>query len=235
MPPRDPPAPEVDTAVAELYALAPEDFVAARDARARALKAGGRRPEAVAVAALKRPTAAAHLLNLLARAHGDDVEGLLDLGPMLREAQDGLDAAGLRALSQQRRAVVDALVRQAVALAPAAVPAPVRGEVQATLEAALLDDQVAGDVRAGRLARAAERAGFGAVPGTLAVAPPSTPSVRKAPAARVAAAPTGRRGPSPTAPAPVAPAVDRAAAQAAVRERRQAERREAAEDRKSVV
>ena len=252
-PPSAPAPAQVEQVAEELYALPPEQFVAARDARVRQLRAAGQRADSAAVAKLPRPTAAAHLVNLLARAHRADLAGLLDLGPLLRQAQDSLDGAGLRALSGRRRAVVDALVRQAVAQAGRDVPAQVRGEVQGTLEAALLDDDVAADVRAGRLARAAERASFaGLDPGAPAPSPARTPGPSPArtpgpapvrtpgPApARTpgpergrlrsrAAAPTRRSEPEPPA-APRRPPQDRGAHQAAARERREAERRVAAD------
>src|ERR1700712_153141 len=93
----------------ELYGLTPEEFTAARNARAKAAQADGDRALADAVKALAKPTAAAWLANQLVRQDPDALDPLLELGSALREATAKLDGAEMRALSRQQPKVVAAL------------------------------------------------------------------------------------------------------------------------------
>jgi hypothetical protein len=153
-------------AASDLYALPPEDFVAARDVAAKRAKAAGDRRLAAEIAKLRRPTVGAWLVNLLARQRPELVGELLELGVALRSAQRDLRGEDLRELSVRRRAVVAELSREAVRLArrdhrrdnlPVA-------EVEATLAAALADPAVAEQVRTGRLSKTVVYAGFGETP-----------------------------------------------------------------------
>jgi hypothetical protein len=168
----------------DLYHLAPEDFTAARDAAAKQARADGDREAATALKALRRPTVSAWLLNTLVHAQRELVEQLLQLGPGLAQAQAGRDAGALRALGEQRRQLVSAVVASAVDAAGRPVAAAVRDEVAATLEAALADPASADAVRSGRLVRPLSYAGFGEVDLADAVAPPT-----RVPAAGSAAPP----------------------------------------------
>ena len=60
----------IEDVAAELYGLAPEEFTAARNARAKGAKAGGDAELAAQVQSLRKPTAGAWLLNQLVRQHG---------------------------------------------------------------------------------------------------------------------------------------------------------------------
>src|SRR5262245_7148705 len=71
----------------ELFALAPGEFVAARDSLAKRLEAAGERELARVVRALKRPTASAWAVNQLARRMPKEIERLLEAGRALREAE----------------------------------------------------------------------------------------------------------------------------------------------------
>ncbi|MEV0002477.1 hypothetical protein AB0H28_09340 [Micromonospora sp. NPDC050980] len=162
--------PEVPTEVLRrLYAAPPDRFVAARDAAAAQAREAGDPGTAREIGRLRRPTVAAWLVNLLAIRRPELVADLAQLAESLRAAQRDLRGGKLRELSAQRRAVVGALVaevRRLAAAEPAAPPAgklPL-GEVEATLNAALSDTDVAERVRAGRLLRASHYAGFGEVP-----------------------------------------------------------------------
>ena len=159
----------------DLYRLAPEDFTAARDGAAKQARSDGDRERAATLKALRRPTVSAWLLNTLVHSEPQLVEQLLELGPGLAQAQAGRDAAALRALGEQRRQLVGAVVDRAVTLADRTVTAAVRDEVASTLEAALADPASADAVRSGRLVRALSYAGFGEVDLVEAVAPASTP------------------------------------------------------------
>ncbi|WBB72862.1 hypothetical protein O7602_24680 [Micromonospora sp. WMMD1128] len=155
--------------VRRLYATPPDKFVEARDAAVAQARQAGDPRTAREIGRLRRPTVAAWLVNLLAIRRPELVADLAQLAESLRAAQRDLRGGKLRELSAQRRAVVGALVAEVRRLAadePAAPPAgklPL-GEVEATLNAALSDTEVAEQVRAGRLLRSSHYAGFGEVP-----------------------------------------------------------------------
>jgi hypothetical protein len=148
---------------ADLYRLPPEEFTAARDDEAKAAKAEGDADAAKELKALRKPSVAAWLVNVLVAEQPDLVEQLLTLGPALAEAQAKGQGDQLRTLGAQRRDLVDAVVAQAVALAGRSITAAVRDEVASTLETALADQEAAEAVRSGRLVRARSHAGFGGV------------------------------------------------------------------------
>ncbi|MGW5578239.1 hypothetical protein [Micromonospora chokoriensis] len=155
--------------VQQLYRTPPDRFVAARDAAVAEARRAGDATTARQLARLRRPTVAAWLVNLLAIRRPELVADLVHLADALRTAQRELRGPRLRELSAQRRAVVGALVVEVRKLAAAEPEAPPAGrlplaEVEATLNAAFSDAEVAEQVRAGRLLRAASYAGFGEVP-----------------------------------------------------------------------
>ncbi|GHH71663.1 hypothetical protein GCM10018781_33310 [Kitasatospora indigofera] len=148
---------DLDQVADELYGLAPADFTAARDEAAGRARRAGDRALAERIRALRRPTTAAWLANLLVRAHPTETAALLDLGQALRAAQDQLAGAELRDLLVRRHQVVLALVAQALDEARnAGRPAgdgPAQ-ELTETLEAALADPSAAAALAAGRLGTA---------------------------------------------------------------------------------
>jgi DNA repair exonuclease SbcCD ATPase subunit len=155
-----------DELIQRLYESPPDGFVAARTAAVDEARRAGDRATAKRLAALKKPTVAAWVVNLLALRRPDLIAELVELSAALREAQRGLDGDQLRELTAQRRQVVSALVGAARKLALEAEPGaklPL-GEVEATLTAALAEPDVAAQVRTGRLIRSATYAGFGEVP-----------------------------------------------------------------------
>ncbi|MFF7296235.1 hypothetical protein [Streptomyces sp. NPDC008265] len=151
---------DVDAVTTELYGLLPEEFTAARDARAAAARRDGDRAAAGALAALRRPTLAVWAANLLARAEEDQARRLLELGEGLREAHRNLAGEELRTLSHQQHVVVAAMAREACRLAGEAGK-PVSGSVQHAVEQ-ILRAVLADPVTAETWAR-----------GVLAEAPPS--------------------------------------------------------------
>jgi hypothetical protein len=180
-PPADGPADgataRLDAIARELYALPPEDFTSARNARA----AASDRALAARVKALRKPTAAAWAVDLLAR-EGQLAEAL-ELAGALREAQDDLDGAELARLSRQRRALVGALATQAVELAAergVSVSGAARTDVEKTINAAVMDAAAAAAVMTARLVRPLEASGFDAVDVSDAVGG-SLPGVPDAP------------------------------------------------------
>jgi hypothetical protein len=150
------------TAADELYDLVPEEFTAARNARAKELKADDREL-ADQVSQLKKPSPAAWIVNRLVREHVDEVEELLDLGVELREAQAAGDGKALTKIGSERRKLVSALLQQATELADAAGRSPSRAvldEVEQTLIAGTVDEAADAAVRSGRLVRSLQAVGF---------------------------------------------------------------------------
>jgi methyl-accepting chemotaxis protein len=172
----------------ELYALPADAFTPARDAKAKELK--GDKELAAAVKRLKRPSVAAWVVNQFVRREGEQVDQLIGVGVALREAQEGMDGAELRALTRQRRQLTSAVTQQARELAKdegVKVTQAVADQVEATLTAALLDPECAQAVRSGLLTGALSSTGVGEVDVASAVAVPealgfSASLTREAPA-----------------------------------------------------
>ena len=132
------------------------------------------------VQALRKPSPSAWAVNLLARARANELEQLADLGATMRDAQDELDRDQLAALTRQRRALVNALAKQASSLASEThhtLTTSVLEEVAATLQAALNDESASSAVRSGRLVHSLEATGIEPVDLTDAVAAPDASMV----------------------------------------------------------
>jgi hypothetical protein len=158
----------VNEAVDGLYALPPSEFTAARDAAVKELRAAGKREEADELKRLKRPSPAAHAVNLLARERPDELAELFGAQERLRQAQSGALGGGgsrqLRDATAEERQIVAALAKAAEALARASagkLPAGVGEKVSATLHAAATDEDLRAAIEAGRLDREREAVGFG--------------------------------------------------------------------------
>ncbi len=145
----------------ELYGAPPERFTARRDELAREAGAEGDKALATAVRALRRPTAAAWVVNHLVREDSDAVEALVGLGERMREAQSTLSGAQMRALSRERQSMLRELVRHAAALAGGSVSASVTAEVEQTLRAVLADEDASAAVRSGCLTHGLAYSGLG--------------------------------------------------------------------------
>jgi hypothetical protein len=157
----------------ELYALPLDRFTPERDARAKDLKAD--RELAAAVKKLRKPSLAAWVVNLLVRRESEQVEQVLAIGASLREAQEGMDGAELRALTRQRRQLTSAVTGQARALAAdegVRVTQSVADEVESTLTAGLVDPDAASALRSGLLVRSLRATGVDTVDVAEAVALP---------------------------------------------------------------
>lgn len=157
----------------ELYALSQDDFTPARDAKAKELKA--EKELAAAVKRLKKPSVAAWVVNLFVRRETEQVEQVIAVGQALRDAQEGMDGAELRALTRQRRQLTSAVTQQARSLAReegVRVTQAVADQVESTLTAAMLDPECAKAVRSGLLTAALSSTGVGSVDLTTAVALP---------------------------------------------------------------
>jgi hypothetical protein len=183
----------VAAAAAELYGADPEAFTERRKALAAAARDAGQRDAATAIAALRKPTRAAWVVNRLARADPDAPARMAALAAELRAAERAKDGPRLRELSAARGALLDALTAQALAAAGGPdPPSSLRAEVTATLTAALADPETAAAFAAGTLTKAAQWSGFGYA--DLGPADDSSPDGTRSPAAS---------GPAPTNSAPV--------------------------------
>jgi hypothetical protein len=189
---------DLDSVADDLYGLPPEGFTAARDAAAKraddtALKK--------AIKALRKPTVSAHAVNRIVRDDPDAVDRLLALGDDLRSAMTGR-GGDVRGLTEQRRELVSSML-------DAGLPANVRDDVTATLEAATADPGLADAVRSGRLVKPLRYAGFGAMPDlddAVATAVPRRPRSRpKTAAPAKKAAPTKKAAKRAPQPKPAAP------------------------------
>jgi hypothetical protein len=152
---------------AELYLVPPARFVATRDQVARQASQAGRPELAARLRELRRPTQSAWLVNLLVRHEPDGMAQLRALGRQLRAAQTTLDGTELRRLSERRRVLVGELTelaRQQAGGAGFAVTERALTEVEATLNAALVDLAAACAAMSGRLVRPMAHNGFGPRP-----------------------------------------------------------------------
>lgn len=188
---------DLDTVATELYGAPPDAFTPTRNERAKEARRAGDAELGRAIAALRKPSAAAWLANQLVRQRAGDVNELLEVGDAMRNAQDRLDAETMRRLAPRRHALVDSLVQAARRLAleqgrPLS-DATVQ-ELLATLEAAFADPGAGDALRSGRLTGALRYSGFGAVDVTGVVATPV--EARETPT---------RRTPSTSGRAPKAP------------------------------
>jgi hypothetical protein len=161
---------DLDGVLDELYGAPPERFTARRDELARQARADGDKDLASAVHALRRPTAAAWVVNALARQAPEAVGELVELGARMREAQSVLSGSQMRALSRERQQVLAHLVRQATALAAGPVSPSVSQEVEETLRAAVSDEDAADAVRTGCLTHGLSYSGLGPVDTSTATA-----------------------------------------------------------------
>ncbi|GHG39495.1 hypothetical protein GCM10012320_00190 [Sinomonas cellulolyticus] len=220
---------------AELYALPPSEFTAARNARAKAAKAEGEALLAKQVARLPKPSVSAWCVDALVRTRPAELAPVLELGAALREAQDSLDAARMRELGEQRMDVIAEAVRSAREAAEeqsVAVSEAAAGEVEQTLRAAMADPQAGDAVRRGLLVRSLVSNGWEpvdldgavAVPGAIPAPAPTAQSGAAGKSAEVARTPRQNGDAAPQAEDEAAAHRRRAEAEAALaRERAGAE------------
>jgi hypothetical protein len=215
---------DVGAVVDELYQQDPGSFTSQRDARVAAARREGDRPAAVAIKAFKRPSPPAWAINLLARAHPDEIDELVDLGARLRQAQASLSGEELRVLTRERRKFVVGLAREARSLASDhghPLSATAARQVEDTLNAALADPEASVAVASGRLVRSLEHAGLGPVDLDGAVAGTVTASSTAGSRRRRGKAESG-----PTKPGPAPPGVTEPGPEPSARARVEAELKE---------
>ena len=209
-----------DEVADELYALPPEEFVPARKARADQAKAEGDKALAQEIGSLPKPSTAAWVCNLLVRYEGEEIAGLVELGGLLREAQESLAGDQVRALDVQRRQLIAALTRQARALAYEqghAVTTQVATQVEETLRAAMADPDAGEALLSGRLTAPMSYSGMGTG---------ARPNLRLVPPPRA----TPKRGPAEPSPRKGGRRTADGGNAAEERRRREEEARRAAEE-----
>jgi hypothetical protein len=214
---------DFDEVADELYAVHPDEFIGVRTERQNEAKAEGDRELAQDIGALPKPSTAAWVANLLVREHREEIEGLVELGTLLREAQESLAGDQLRALNTQRSQLLGALTRQALAVARRhghPVSTSIEAQVEDTLRAGMSDPEAGEALLSGRLASAMSYSGMG----TIGLRP-DLRVVRTARPERAPAAPRPARAPKAGGRA-ASTAADR---QAEEERRREEERRAAAE------
>jgi len=166
----------VDEEIERLFALAPEEFIAARDEAARRLRDDGDADGAKRLKSLRRPSVAAWAINQLRRRSSDELEQLLAVGDELRKGQrralSGLKAQDLREVGARRRAARGRLLAAAEnILRERGDAGPHLDEVAATLDAAVVDEDAATLVRAGQLSKPLSAPATFELSGALKVAP----------------------------------------------------------------
>jgi hypothetical protein len=157
---------DFDEAADALYAAPSADFISRRNELAKELKAAGDQLGSTRLKALRKPTVAAWLANLVARELPDDVDDLLALGDEFRAATADLDGERLRDLTPKRHKLLDQLAKSAAGLAEREgqkVSADVAQKLRETLDAALVDPAAGEAVRDARLTSALRHVGFGVV------------------------------------------------------------------------
>lgn len=148
--------------VDHLYALPAGEFVAARNALAKELKAAGDKEAGAAVAKLRRPTSTAWALNQVARGQADLLDAALGAKADLRAATEGTgrgEDVDLRAATTADREATRAVIAAARALL-GGEDAGLASRITDTLLAAVLDDRIAGVVRSGCLSAEQDASGF---------------------------------------------------------------------------
>jgi hypothetical protein len=232
-----------DEVADELYAVPPEEFIAARTERQQEAKAAGDKELAREIGALSKPPTAAWVVNVLTRRRPDEMAQLVELGELMREAQSTLEGEQLKQFSRQRHQVLDAMVRQARALARELghpISTAVAVQVEETLRAAIADPRAGEAVLTGRLTAALDYSGLGEIDLSSAVAAPAarrparTPAPSRTPA-RAATRPARTRVDDVDAEAEAAREADREAEREAARQReREARQRELREARREL-
>jgi hypothetical protein len=177
-------------AIDALYALPLEVFTAERDALAKRLRKDKDRDGANAVAKLRKPTAAAWMLNQVAREEPEAVTALLEATEALRQATGS--GEGVREAITAHRDASRAVLALAREQHPNGKPATdaVVDRIRDVLAAVALDEGLAEALRAGRLAAgegeadAGPDSAFGQEAAPAKAAPPRRGRAAKAAALR---------------------------------------------------
>jgi hypothetical protein len=185
-----------DDGVDALYGLPLDEFTPARDALAKELRGSGERDAGAWVKALKKPSAAAWVVNQLARSQGRDAKHVLDTGDALRTTQEralaGKGKPGeLGGATREHADAMRALLAKAPGLLDGDGHSPSSATLdraEETLRAIALDDEARTGFACGRLTRERQAAGLG-----FALADAGEPAPKRSRRA-------GKEKPKPAAP-----------------------------------
>jgi hypothetical protein len=167
---------EVQAALDELFATPPEEFVAARNALVKRLKADKRPAEAGYVGALRKPNRLVWALNQLALTEHDSLQDLLDAADDVRDG-GGDDLKG--AMVDLRDAVNAAATAATARFDPARVSD--RADLAQALLAIVSDEEATIELSEGRLQDVPPPDAFG-----LGLAEPAAPRPKPKPKAKAA-------------------------------------------------
>jgi hypothetical protein len=222
------PAERVD----QLYGLPLDEFTPARDALTKELRSGGNRDAATWVKGLRKPSAAAWLVNQLARTQRKDAERLINAAEQLQEAQQRV-LAGKSSSGELARAGVEQseAIRGLMAKAPGMLDSRGHSPTDATLEkaeqtlrAVPLDERAREEFANGRLTREHRATGFGLLDADVAAA---------AAVSAISAAPAKTK--RERAPGPAKPKPDKAAQEKQRRAEQRARAKQALKDARAVL
>ena len=154
----------------DLYGLQLDEFTAARNRLAKELAKSGETEEAARVKALRKPSAAAWLVNQLVRRRKKAAKDLLRSGERLRKAQEKALEGGARgplekAMAAEREAVEELVAEARKVADESGVKASDANltRVQSTLHAVSLDSDVRAIFEAGELTEDHEATGIDAL------------------------------------------------------------------------
>jgi hypothetical protein len=160
-----------------LFGLPIDDFTPSRDALAKELRQQGERAAAAWVKALRKPSAAAWVVNQLARTQPGGARALVEAGTRLRSTHEGLLAGSagaddLRSAAAAEREAASTLLSRASGLLDGDGRAPsgaTLARAAETLQAVALDHDARAAFAAGRLTRELRATGaFGGAGGAAA-------------------------------------------------------------------
>jgi hypothetical protein len=157
-----------------LFALDPNDFVTARDQRARELRKEGEKDEAAAVKALRRPTVPVWALNQVARQRPEVVEALVAAEAAAHAAKD----KDVRAALAQRRERLQDVVRAARDIIDGSGRSadPHELDLTSAVSTILTSDELTGDFREGVLTKTVDENADIEWPDVTGTPPPREPA-----------------------------------------------------------
>lgn len=149
-----------NTVVDELYGGSRDDFLPTRTERAKQARAGGDRELASRIAALRKPTVGAWLVNQVVRRYPEQLVAVEELAERMRSAHQHGDGERIRAAGRDRQALLrelDGSVREIAAEEGLRLGADAAGQVTTTFQAALVDPAALRAVLSGTLAVTVEQ------------------------------------------------------------------------------
>jgi hypothetical protein len=159
----------------KLYAVEPDRFVAERQALAKKLRDEGRKDEAEAVAALRKPSAVVFAANRAARDRPKAARAAADAAVRLRDAQAAGDTDAFGKALGELDQSLDLLAEVALAHVAPAGKTPtdaMRRRVRELLRSAVAEDDAREALARGALAEELETPGFSAYTGMAVAARP---------------------------------------------------------------